>query len=204
MKIPKAVKVAGIALAVMVAVFMWGCAPFKEGDYRARVVDAESGAPLEGVVVLGVWYKEYPTLAGSNIYFYDARETVTDAEGIFVMKGMGKRLFTNLDPVRLHIFKAGYEYTATVGANEYAREKWSNLKGDKFWEKRVAWEGDMPVLKLRKLSMEERKRRNFPHPPTEAAYGDIKLYLREANRERTEQGYAPIDLWHGERINEKM
>jgi hypothetical protein len=115
MKVDARVKGIGLAVVLLAVGALWGCAPFKEGDYRARVVDAESGAPLEGVVVLGVWYKEYPTLAGSNVYFYDARETVTDAEGIFVMKGMGKRLFTNLDPALIHVFKAGYEYTSFWG-----------------------------------------------------------------------------------------
>src|SRR3989304_5182368 len=52
--------------------FLWlftsGCVQYiarYDGLYEGKIVDAETRVPIEGVVVLGVWYKEAPTVAGA-------------------------------------------------------------------------------------------------------------------------------------------
>jgi hypothetical protein len=52
-------------------------------DYHGQVVDAETGKPIQGAVVLAEWHKK-PRISMSDInYFHNARETVTDGEGKF-------------------------------------------------------------------------------------------------------------------------
>jgi hypothetical protein len=55
----------GFSIMLFVTVFLMftaGCAyPIRyDGPYEGRVIEAETKQPIEGVVVLGVWYKEEP------------------------------------------------------------------------------------------------------------------------------------------------
>ncbi len=82
-----------------------------EGDYHGQIISAGSGEPLEGVVIVGAWDKLVAQhVAGSQTEFYDARETITNANGEFTLRGRGFTLFTPLEGMRLLVFKAGYEY----------------------------------------------------------------------------------------------
>lgn len=76
-------------------------------DVKARVVDSESGEPIEGAVVVGQWYTIQPR------HYLKITEAVTDKNGEFVIPGWGpiKRpkpacLFAD-DPL-IKIFKSGY------------------------------------------------------------------------------------------------
>lgn len=53
--------------------------------YRGKVVDAETGAPIAGAVVIAVWDREWTGAGGRVPEFYDAREVLTDEAGEFVL-----------------------------------------------------------------------------------------------------------------------
>lgn len=155
-----------------------------DGAYRGKVIDAETGEPIEGVVVLGVWSKGYPTPGGTVHEFYDARETVTDANGEFSIPGMRLRIMSNLEPMDVLIFKAGYEYLGLM--------PWISLKEDILLNKKIKWEENKAIIPLRKLSMEERKRLGTPSFSSEA-YREkkIPLLIKEINKEEIEFGRQP-------------
>ena len=67
-----------------------------DGPYKGKVVDAETREPLEGVVVLGVWSKVYPNVAGTTSEFYDSVELLTDKKGEIKIPGKGLLLFSFL------------------------------------------------------------------------------------------------------------
>ena len=156
-----------------------------------RVIDADTGAPIESVVVLGTWSRETPTVAGAVHHYYDAMETVTDKNGEFRIKGLGLLIFSDVTPMDVMIFKSGYEYTAL------------------FWEpgflpykSKIKWEGKKAIIPLRKLTMEERDKQGIPdiyleerteggtthlHIPKK-----IKLLIKEINKELTELGLKPL------------
>jgi len=82
------------------------------GPWRARVVDAETGQPLAGVVVLAYWTRSYPSVGGWGGTEYSAsQEVVTGADGRF---RIGSRwsymvpLITKVDGPEWRIFKPGY------------------------------------------------------------------------------------------------
>ena len=151
-----------------------------DGTYRGRIIDEATGKPIEGVVVLGVWDKEYPTPAGAVTRFYDAKETITDKDGEFEINGVGLRVFTNIVPMRVFIFKASYTYESGT---------WDSFKMGYLSKDRIKWEGDKPIIPLRKLTLEERKTNlGPPSPPHEAPKEKIKLMLNEINKDRKEQG----------------
>lgn len=69
---------------VPVLVLLAGCrsGPEQWGPFQGRVVDAETGQPIAGAHVMVLWIREPPSLHYTQ-WFYDAQETVTDADGRF-------------------------------------------------------------------------------------------------------------------------
>jgi len=149
-----------------------------DGTYRGKVIDADTGEPIEGVVVLGVWNKGFSTPGGIVHEFYDARETVTDKNGEFEISGMGLRIISNLEPVDVLIFKAGYEHIGYM--------QWESLKEDILLRKKIKWEGNKPIIPLKKLTMEERKKRLIGKESIPD--NKQKLLIRELNKEKRELG----------------
>jgi len=154
-----------------------------DGPYEGRVIDADTGQPIEGVVVLGVWNKEYPTPGGAVHEFYDARETVTDKNGEFSIPGMGLEILSNVTPMDVLIFKTGYRYLEST---------WRGLKVDILLSKKIKWEGNKAIIPLKKLTMEERKKQGTPSFPSEA-YKEKKmpLFIKEINKEEEYFGRQP-------------
>ena len=164
---------------ILVLLFVVVYPPRYEDTYRGQVVEAETGAPIAGAVVLGVWDREYLTVAGGVDRFYKAREVLTDANGDFTLPGMGLLVMSNIVPANIVIFKAGYEYLGPY--------YWETLTIDEVVRKRVRWEGDKAIIPLKKPTLEERKKRftglagSFPQEKQ-------KLLIRELNKEDVELG----------------
>ncbi len=183
-----------LILALFLLTIFAGCTPVRyENDYKGKIIDADTGKPIEKVVVLGVWFKAYPTPGGAAHEFYDAREAVTDKNGEFSIPGMGLLILSNIVPMDVLIFKAGYEY---IGMGP-----WRSFKIDYILKKKVRWEGDMAIIPLKKLTIKERRKKGIPSfPPVEASKEKIKFILKEMNRNLIELGLDPIDIWRGEKI----
>jgi hypothetical protein len=153
-----------------------------DGPYSGRVIDADTRAPVEGVVVLGVWNTEQITPGGAVHTFHDARETVTDKNGEFEIPGMGFMILSNVTPMDVLIFKAGYEH---IGMGP-----WESLKKDLILRKKIKWEGTKAIIPLKKLTMEERKKRVMgkENIPAEKQ----KFLIKELNKEYLEvKGFYP-------------
>ena len=180
-----------IAMVSVIWIFTSGFSIIRyDGDYRGSVIDAETGEPIEGAVVLGVWYKEVPTVAGPKRSYYDARETVTDKNGEFSIPGKGLIVLSNLEPMSATIFKAGYNYEVV---------SWSALFRELHEE--IKWEDDKPIITLKKLTMEERRKRGSPpDPPTKASKDKVIHMLKEINKDRIDRGLPPRKIWGGDKI----
>ncbi len=172
------------------------CYPVRyDGPYKGRVIDAETGKPIEGVVVLGVWSKIAATPAGGVSSYYDAQETATDRNGEFEIRGLGLKILSNVAPMDVLIFKSGYEH---IGLGPWESFK---LDGGGF-EKKVKFEGEKAIIPLKKLNMEERKKEGTfpPLPPGQASKEKVILMLREINKEALARGLELIDIWKGEKL----
>lgn len=205
-----------IILAIIcLTVFLPGCAhPLRyDGPYKGRVIDSDTREPIEGVVILGTWYTEHFSPAGPTHDFYDAKETVTDKNGEFSISGKGLRILSNLDPMNVLIFKAGYEYLESpwVGLKSVGwkgiEESYDPVKKTKVLKrlydpkKKVAWDGDKAIIPLRKLTIEERKKRlGPPSPPSEASFEKVRLMLKEIEKDDIERGLPPRKIWKGKEI----
>lgn len=153
-----------------------------DGDYKGRVVDMHTGDPVEGVVITAVWYYACPTLAGAKHHFYDAYETLTDAKGNFIIPGRGIRLFIDLDPAKVAIFKAGYEYYYMW---------WNKLDEIIIISRTFEWENSRLIIPLRKLTDGERRKRGTPTSPL-IPPEKMQLLEDEINKDRIERGMDPL------------
>jgi hypothetical protein len=170
------IAVASILGVLLNSSCMYG--PRIDGPYEGRVIDADTKEPIEGVVVLGVWYTTQFSPAGSTHNFYDARETVTDKKGEFTIRGMGLRVLSNLEPMYVVIFKSGYEHIGMW--------PWESLKEDKLLKEKIKWEGNKPIIPLRRWSLEERRNRLGSYYVDVVPEEKQRLLLKEIERERKE------------------
>lgn len=154
------------------------CYPVRyDGPYKGKIVDAETDQPIEGVVVLGIWYKQTATPAGGVSSYYDATETVTDRFGEFEIRGLGLKVLSNVEPMDVLIFKAGYEY---IGLR-----LWGTLKKEEI-HKNITSDKNRVLIPLRKLAIEERRKK---HADKETIPDEKqRLLIKELNKEYRELG----------------
>jgi hypothetical protein len=173
-----------ILLELLVFALSTGCVQIVgyEKDYKGRVVDTETKQPISGVVVLGAWWSKMPTPAGSTSHFHNARETVTDEKGEFIISGKGLKILSNLAPVDIFIFKAGYEHFEAP---------WEALKEDILLRNIIRWEGDRAIIPVRKMTMQERRKEGTPSRPS-IPHEKMKLLTEEVNKDRVERGLSPL------------
>jgi hypothetical protein len=119
-----------------------------DGPYRGKVLDLETGKPIEGAVVAAVW-----TLTHR---FCDAKETVTDKNGEFILpKGSCFSFwpFTEMDPARVVVFKPGYLGYPPLGASpEERRARMPGITGYEFKNKK-----EFNIIKLGKPKTREER-----------------------------------------------
>lgn len=163
------------------------------GPFSGKIVDADTKAPIEGVVVLVEWNKKQ-LLADASIYL-DAQETVTDKEGNFYLPGIW--VFNPFHRYTVYsivtIFKSGYQ------AERWAFTKWEEINPKVEGVLKV--EDKRPVIMLKRLPMEERRKYSGPpDPPSEASFDRIRLMLKEIDKNDIQRGLPPRKTWKGHKI----
>jgi len=153
------------------------------GPFQGKILDADTQEPVEGVVLLILW-RETHFFAGST--FYDAQETLTDKNGEFHLPGIWVlNPWTRLGlESYLTIYKSGYQPISSG-----AWRDWKGFTPKLEYVLRV--EDGKPLILLRQLTVEERKKHVRPY------WGDIphekaKLLIQEINKERKFLGLGEV------------
>ena len=86
------------------------------GPFRGKVIDAETGQPLPGVVVLAFWLERWNALIETHTRFYDAREVLTGPDGTFEIPRLPRPLwpFRRIDSPSIRLFAPGYGFHRAV------------------------------------------------------------------------------------------
>ncbi len=143
--------------------------------YKGKVIDVETKKPIEGAVVLVIYFAESPGIAGSNFIQENAQETLTDENGEFNITGKIAWFEKGVWPEGgVTIFKPGYGL--------FPKHKLSTAVGEnRTWpppRKYVVYE--LPKLK----SFEERKKNViYARIYDEIPYRKRKLYWKVINQE---------------------
>lgn len=96
-----------------------GCMTYSAKEIHGQVVDAETGQPLEGVVVVASWTLEWRVNEGGAGGFVNVLETLTDKDGKYSFPAWGPRLHSplsyldNRDP-ELRYFKSNYYFESLL------------------------------------------------------------------------------------------
>ncbi|MFH1674411.1 MAG: hypothetical protein ABIF87_13420 [Pseudomonadota bacterium] len=177
----------GLLIAVILLISTSGCAIVHHyGPYMGKVVDKETGEPIEGAAVLAVYHTEFYFIAGPVSYYLDAQETLTDKKGEFEIPSLTSFTFRPLhgfwSRADFTIFKPGYGC--------YPRHKDS---GPVF----VKPKGNLPeneyvIVKLPRLKTLEERKDNLPSSPTSVPNDKMKLFLYLRDLERINLGFQPI------------
>lgn len=155
-----------------------------DGPYEGWVIDAATKQPVEGAVVHGDWYKVWGTVGGASSEWYDSAETLTDQNGAFKIPGKGLLVLSNIDALDLTIFKAGYD--------QITPSTWAGIR--KWNNEEVKWDRNHPTFLLKRLSMEERRKR-FVTMPVGVRGNKLDLMKRESNKENIELGLPSDTLY---------
>lgn len=67
--------------------------------FKGKVIDADTKEPIEGAVVVAEWIKERAGIAGPITFLKDVKETLTDKNGEWVIKGPRGRKGGNITAI---------------------------------------------------------------------------------------------------------
>jgi len=144
--------------------------------YKAKVVDALTGEPIEGVVMLMYWYRSC-LHQFSTEQFFDAEETLTDKQGMFEIQGhkVNWNPLCRIGTPHFFIYKAGYKDIDLAWFMPAFKE--DRMK------KYLIFEGDLIIFKLQKAMTREERSRALS---TRGTFPDRyqRLLIRETNKER--------------------
>jgi hypothetical protein len=105
-----------------------------DGPYWGKVVDADTGEPIVGANVMGMWIFDIALIQGSTS-FADARETVTDEKGRFLISPARQIWFYPISDLRLEkmcVYKSGYD-----SHPPQMQGVWSEAEKEKWKEKLI-------------------------------------------------------------------
>lgn len=209
----KGVLIKLLAIAILLSIaspaFAGGWMFYSDGPYKGKVLDLETGEPIEGAVVAGVWQvDQYGGLGGVIPTFCDARETLTDKNGEFeVPKASCAHWwpFSTLGSPQFTLFKPGYLGYPPLGATmEERTARMPGFTGLEFREKKT----DI-VIQLGKPKTWEERRFTYhtassTFTPDDKSYIKMPILLKFVNDERKYLGFAgEIDpVRKGEQKNE--
>lgn len=125
-----------------------------DGPYKGKVIDLETGEPIEGAVVAGVWYLTHR--------FCDAKEAVTDNNGEFVLpKGSCFSFwpFTEMGRAEVVVFKPGYLAYPPLGTTfEERKARMPGFTGHEFQDRQ-----EYNIIRLGKPRTRREREPTFDH-----------------------------------------
>ena len=148
--------------------------PHASAEYKGKVVDAVTGKPIEGAVVLMYWGREcLPFGSGS---FFDAEETLSDGSGIFEIEGhkINWNPLCSVEIPHFYIYKARYKAIDLAWVESVFKEE--------YMQKYLFFEGDLVVFKLQKTNTRKERQLAIPDQgPFPQKFQ--RLMIREINKE---------------------
>jgi hypothetical protein len=156
-----------------------------QAPYIGRVIDAETGQPLEGAVVVGKWERERVALFHGTIVRYKARDVLTGRNGEFVLDARTLENWAPRGTLRpiFTIFLPGY---AASGTSHFFKKK--GFVDGEFGKGPVTV--GLPRLKVREERYEHVGYIS-PYCLSDKPFKEIPEFTRLFNEERVAVGLGP-------------
>jgi hypothetical protein len=165
----------------------------RRAPYYGKVVDAESGAPLVGAVVVAVWTRRVVYPLHANSVFHDACEVLTDTSGRFVIDA--RKIESDpprgFEPPTFVVFYPGYSAHGALGARVTSGTPF--LRGD------IQGFHDVTIGLVRLRTRKERLSVIGAVRPAEAPATKIRNLTRLVNVEAAVLGVGQIPLTGNEK-----
>lgn len=187
------VRVAAVCCVLTMCATAWAERPERwdryldghRGPYRGRVIDADTHAPLSGVVVVAYWSRDriYPLHSVNEPYA--VREVATDPGGLFVLraKDIEERAPRRTRHPEFRIFAPGY------GSYPKHQKTPVGFLGGIFW-------GAGTTVELLRLDSRQTRLENLhhvdPHNFSGSPFVELPLLTRAFNDERIALGLEPV------------
>lgn len=163
-----------------------------DGPYKGKVIDLETGEPIEGAVAAVVWYLTHR--------FCDAKETVTDKNGEFLLPSgscFSFWPFTEMDPAVVVVFKPGYLAYPPLGATfEERKARMPGFTGHEFQDKKK-----YNIIKLGRPKTRREKEFTLSHAQSplgnDEALPKLPILLKLTNEESKKLGLDEIPFRSG-------
>lgn len=152
-----------------------------QGPYHGRVVDAKSGEPIAGAVVVARWSRNRILPFHSSAVFYAVRETLTGPDGTWSLDGrdVEMRAPAQTYPPSFDVYYPGY---AAITSNIFIKSGGA-LVGD---------EAKGGTVRLPRLRSREERLSGLPLlPDTRTPFKDVPNLMRLTNIELVSLGLQP-------------
>jgi len=178
---------------------------FHKPEYGGRIIDAETKGPIEGVVIVAMYYVHaiIGGPGGPDRRLIFIKETLTDANGEFVIPAYTTLTSPNaydLDPDFI-IYKPGYasypEFRKQIYPFQYCGPSYTFLKGKEGKGNEIKKDSEavtitFGVAELPRLKTKEERLKATNSFPYEDVENKLPLLLHSINEERKEFGLGPI------------
>lgn len=156
----------------------------QKGTYRGRVLDAETGRPLAGVVVVAVWRRVRVVPLGQRSEHYAAREALTNESGDWVIDAHD---LESSAPRRTR------RPTFTIFLPGYGRPR--EVAGTRPSPPWTFYEGAGHTVEMARLNSKDERLRHLdsvdPYNLSETPFTEIPKFTRLFNQERVSFGLGP-------------
>ncbi|HID70428.1 MAG TPA: hypothetical protein EYP35_08220 [Desulfobacterales bacterium] len=188
-----------LVIALICVLFAIGCEgvlfplPYRSlAPFEGKVVDADTKQPVEEAVVLGIYYFESYSIAGTSSHLKDGQEVMTDRNGEFKLPRTRRWFVLNrgYPEGKLVIFKPGY--------GVFPDHRKSQAVGEnKGWPP----PGKYIVYELPRLRTKAERKKNVRSASrySEIPYKNIRQYWEKVNQECVNVDIPPMTMTEEER-----
>lgn len=170
--------------------------------FQGRIVDAETKEPLEGTVVVATWHESTATITGGSTRFKDVRETLTDKNGKWRIRGSkGDRFVAQIFAMipgiyytkspEFIIFKSGYCTWPEGFSIEACKGTIKPNGNDNIWEGDTV---ELPKLTKKEDRLKAQRVRPSLMDGDRDKLNQIKEFIRLKNEEREYLGLQKVDF----------
>lgn len=171
--------------------------------YKGRVIDVDTKAPIDGVVVVAAWYEETTYVGSTHSRIVDVKETMTDSTGyweISGLRGSEENAFLAISTLITGTYYTQKPYF-TVFKPGYCPSSYRMTRPCNVNIKIYASDDGLMIYELPKFKNEKERRESIPHYISgESKTSDKQLYIKQQHflefidNERKYFNLEPLDV----------